>query len=174
MQKSQYRSYIKTRTRLGETPTEIHTGLVAAYGPQAVSYSTVLRWFKDADEEEMDVEDKPRSGHPVTQTTTENIDMVRNLIEADPHSTYADIQAETLLSHGTIETILHEHLEMRKVTSRWVPHNLTPQQKEERVRICEENLKRFHDGSWRLYDIVTGDETWIYFRQIGRKASNAY
>lgn len=27
-------------------------------------------------------------------------------------------------------------------------------------------------GGW-LGDIITGDETWIYFRQIGRKASNA-
>lgn len=62
---------------------------------------------------------------------------------------------------------------MKKVASRWVPHNLTPEQKKERVRICRENLEKFQSGSWRLYDIITGDETWIYFRQTGRKASNA-
>lgn len=44
--------------------------------------------------------------------------------------------------------------------------------KQERVRICRENLAKFRDGSWRLCDIVTGDETWIYHRQIGRKATN--
>jgi histone-lysine N-methyltransferase SETMAR len=121
----------------------------------------------------MDVEDKPRSGRPVTQTTTENIELVQSVIEADPHSTYDDIEAETLLSRGTIETIIHDHLKMKKVTSRWVPHNLTLEQKQERVRICQANLAKFQSGSWRLCDIITGDETWIYFKQIGRKASNA-
>jgi histone-lysine N-methyltransferase SETMAR len=173
MEKQQYRSYIKTRASLEDTPTEIHNGLVTVYGPQASSYSTVLRWSKRCEEEKMDVEDKPRSGRPVTQTTTENIEWVRSIIEADPHSTYDDIEAETLLSRGTIETIIHERLKMKKVTSRWVPHNLTPEQKQERVRICRANLEKFHSGSWRLYDIITGDETWIYFKQIGRKASNA-
>lgn len=121
----------------------------------------------------MDVEDEPRSGRPVTEKTQDNIQLIRTLIEEDPHSTYADLEAETSLSRGTIFTIIHEDLQMRKVSSRWVPHQLTQYQKQERVRICRENLARFASGSWRLSDIITGDETWIYYRQIGRKATNA-
>jgi len=34
-------------------------------------------------------------------------------------------------------------------------------------------LAKFRDGSWRLCDIITGDETWIYHRQIHRKSTNA-
>ena len=38
--------------------------------------------------------------------------------------------------------------------------------------MCSENLDKFEDGTWRLYDIVTGDESWFYCRQVGMKQSN--
>ena len=66
MGKRDYRSYIKTRTSLGEIPTAIHQDLVTVYGPKPISYSTVL----------------------VTETTTESIEPVQGIIEEDPHSTY--------------------------------------------------------------------------------------
>jgi histone-lysine N-methyltransferase SETMAR len=62
---------------------------------------------------------------------------------------------------------------MKKVTSRWVPHQLTDEQKQQRVKLCRENLAKFQNGSWRLCDIITGDETWIYHRQIHHKSKNA-
>ncbi|CAF3550480.1 unnamed protein product [Rotaria sp. Silwood1] len=62
---------------------------------------------------------------------------------------------------------------MKKITSRWVPHQLTDEQKQERVKLCRENLAKFRDGSWRLCDVITGDETWIYHRQFHRKSTNA-
>jgi histone-lysine N-methyltransferase SETMAR len=61
---------------------------------------------------------------------------------------------------------------MRKVTSRWVPRQLNDEQKQERVRFCRENLVKFRSGSWRLCDVITGDEIWIYHRQIGHKSTN--
>ena len=54
-----------------------------------------------------------------------------------------------------------------------MPHQLTAEQKKERVKLCRENLAKFRAGSWRLCDIITGDETWIYHRQIGDKWTNA-
>jgi DNA polymerase elongation subunit (family B) len=51
-------------------------------------------------------------------------------------------------------------------------HQLTAEQKQERVKLCRENLAKFRAGSWRLCDIITDDETWIYHRQIGHKSTN--
>ena len=53
-----------------------------------------------------------------------------------------------------------------EVTSRWVPHQLTHEQ---RVKLFRENLTKFRNDSCRLCDIITGDETWIYHKQIHRK-----
>ena len=61
---------------------------------------------------------------------------------------------------------------MKKLVSRWVPHELTEQNRKDRVRMCLENLAKFEDGTWRLCDVVTGDESWFYWRQVGKKQSN--
>lgn len=174
MEYENFRFYIMTRTLLEVDPTTIHEELVTAYGAHAVSYSTVQRWSKKTHDGEMEIEDNARSGRPVTETTPENIDLIRSLIEEDPHSTYDELEAETQLSRGTIFNIIHDHLKLRKITSRWVPHKLTLYQKQERVRICRENLAKIQSGSWRTCNIITGDETWIYYRQLRRKASNAH
>lgn len=50
---------------------------------------------------------------------------------------------------------------------------MTDFQRAERVRICQENLAKFAQGTWRLCDVVTGDGSWFYHKQIGRKSSNA-
>ena len=31
----------------------------------------------------------------------------------------------------------------------------------------------FREGKWRLCYVVTGDESWFFYRQIGRKQDNA-
>ena len=55
---------------------------------------------------------------------------------------------------------------MKKVTSRWLPHQLTHEQ---RVKLCNENLARFQNGCCRLCDIITGDKMWICHGQIRHK-----
>ena len=173
MEKYNYRFYIKTRVALGISATSICQELETAYGDQAPCYSTVQRWaklFKDGREV---VEDDPRCGRPITSLTPINIELVRQAVEENPHITYIEIEAETSLSRGTIERILQDSLKLRKVTSRWIPHFLSDENRAERVAACRENLAMFSEGKWRLYDIITGDESWIYWRQIGRKSANA-
>ena len=50
-----------------------------------------------------------------------------------------------LLSHGTIGRIIYDWLKLKKVTFRWVPDQLTHEQ---RVKLCRENLTKFQNGSW--------------------------
>ena len=60
-------------------------------------------------------------------------------------------------------TILHDHLGVNKKFACWVPHRLTPDQKQARVEWSQKMLERFDGGSSKLVvDIVTGDESWIY------------
>src|SRR5688572_15666694 len=115
MEKQDYRIYVQERTNLGEKAIDIHRDLVTLHGHQAPTYSTIQKWSKQIRDGRMDIEDNPRSGRPVTATTTENIERVRTIIEEDPHSTYDDIEAQTLLSRGTIESIIHDHLRKKKV-----------------------------------------------------------
>ena len=75
-----------------------------------------------------------------------------------PHSAYNDIIAESFLSHDTIKRITYDCLKMKKITSRWLPQQLTDEQKQKRVKLCRKNLAKFCDSSWRLCDIITDDD----------------
>jgi hypothetical protein len=55
---------------------------------------------------------------------------------------YDQIQEETLKCHGTINTFIHDHWQLRKIASRWVPHMLNYEAKQKRVNICQENLEK--------------------------------
>ncbi|CAF1347479.1 unnamed protein product [Didymodactylos carnosus] len=167
------RYYIKIRTILEINAKIICEELTTALGPDAAAYSTAAKWAKHFREGREDVNDDFRSGRPISVLTDENIEQVRQVIEDDPHSTYDDIIAETSLSHGTIERIIHDCLKMRKVASSWIAHKLSDEQKQQRLRVCRQNLAKFQTGKWRLSDVITDAETWIYHRQIGRKSSNA-
>lgn len=167
------RYYIKIRSKLGIKPVAIHQELVLALGDGAPHYTTVTRWVNEFKEGRESVEDRERIGRPVTESTKVNIDRVQAIIKENPHATYDQIEVETDLSRGTIQDIIHDLLKLRKVTSRWVPHELTVENRQERVKACKENLAYYRDGPGRLSDILTEDETWVYHRNVGRKVSNA-
>lgn len=173
MEKIEYRAYIKTRALLGTSAAEITRELVLAHGDQAPKERTVSKWAALFLAGRKDLEDDPRSGRPITSFTQSNIDLVRQVIELNPHATYDEIEADTSISRYTIFEILHQALKMRKLTSRWIPHELTAKNRKDRVDACRENLAKFKEGKWRLCDVITGDESWFYLRQIGSKASNS-
>ena len=92
------RYYIKIPTILGINPKTIHEELVTALGFKVPSYPTVAEWAKRFREGREDVNDDPRSARPLSELTDENIELTREIINNDPHSTYDDIIAETFLS----------------------------------------------------------------------------
>ncbi|CAF4054964.1 unnamed protein product, partial [Rotaria sp. Silwood1] len=145
--------------------------LTETLGPDTPSYPRVRKWAKRFRKGREDVSDDPQPSHSISVLTDGNIERVRQAIEDDPPSTYDDITVETGLSRVTIERIVHNCLKMRKVKSRWVAHQLTDEQKQDRFRICRQNLEKFR--TWRLCDIITGDKTWIYHKPIGQKSSNS-
>jgi hypothetical protein len=110
MNMENFRFYIKVRTALNIQPKSIHDELYSVFGDQAPAYSTVAKWSKCFREGREDIEDQPRLGRPVTETTSENIEEVRCLIDDDPHRTIDEIQMETGMSRGTLERIISDHL----------------------------------------------------------------
>ncbi len=47
----------------------------------------------------------------------------------------------------------------KKIASRWVPHDLTPAQKQLRADICDEHLQRYKADNDILARIIAIDET---------------
>ena len=63
------------------------------------------------------------------------------------------------IDRKTVRKILTEDLDMRKVCAKMVPKELTEEQKQRRVKICQDLLERQDDI---LGHVITGDETCVY------------
>lgn len=143
---------------------EIHERITRRLGPNAVSKSTVEYWLREFRFGRQELKDEDRSGRPSTSTTIDNIAVVQELIRANPRVTFDELENETRISRGSLHRILHDHLMVHKVMSRFIPHKLTAEQKQTRVDICKENLKLFKNYGARVVErIVTGDETYVYY-----------
>jgi hypothetical protein len=58
--------------------------------------------------------------------------------------------------------ILKEDLGKRKLFARFVPHSLTPEQREDRVTSCQDIIAMADADKKCFNQIVMGDETWCF------------
>ena len=68
---------------------------------------------------------------------------VRDLVYSDRRIQVEEIAQALGISHGSVSTILHDHLGMRKLTARWVPESLSDEQMATRASVCSALLKHF-------------------------------
>ena len=109
------------------------------------------------------LEDDDHRGRMATTVTPEDVSRVDSLIKKNTKLAYAEIHDIMKISLGSPTRILHDRLGVRKRCARWVPHSLSEEQEQGRVDWCNHMLRKF-DGarSPRVWNIVTGDETWVY------------
>jgi len=86
----------------------------------------------------MSVDDDERSGRPSTSTAQKNIANVREVILADRRQTIHDVYEVVRLSYGTVQRILADNLNMRRISARLVPKVLSDDQKAHRASLCRE------------------------------------
>ncbi|XP_033224918.1 uncharacterized protein LOC117177919 [Belonocnema kinseyi] len=105
--------------------------------------------------------------------TPDNMRRVEQMILEDRWMNVRDILAELGISIGSVESIIHEHLQYRKVTVRWVPKLLNFEQKFTRLEVCRRLLMRYEaEGDGFLTRIFTIDETWVCYYTSESKVSS--
>jgi len=73
--------------------------------------------------------------------------------------TVSSVAEQVNIDRETVRKILTEDLDMRKMCAQMVPKELTEEQKQRRVTICQDLLERQDDSLGR---VITDDETWVY------------
>ena len=120
----------------------------------------------------LSIHDSPREGRPNFVVTEDSVCQVKTLVLEDWRVTVKQLAAITKMNVGSIETILHDHHHMSKVSARWVPRLLTPNQKEQRADSCKE-LIELESKDTRFFDrIMTMDETWVHHFDPEMKSSS--
>ena len=143
----------------GKAPKEIHAFVTEILEEHAPSYATVKNWVSQFTRGDFSTYVAPRPGRPKTVTTPEIIDQIHDLILEDRR-----ISAEQLgISCEQVGSIIHEHLDIQKLSAKWAPKYLTAEQKRQRCQSSEQHLEFFRrDRNNFLSQLVTMDETWLY------------
>ena len=151
----------------GETPTQSAERLKAAFGDSAPARSTISKWFgRFAGQRSL--EDNKCCGRPSSHGNEENEELVWQLIQSDHRITFDELEEKSSLSHGTLQWIIRDRLELSKVSAHWVPRLLTEEQKEVRVTnssACLGLLEDYGDAFWRRF--ITADKTPLHFQIFG-------
>ena len=94
-------------------------------------------------------------------------------LEDDARCTVEEISSLCGINSSSVFQILTRVLKLRKVCARLIPCLLTEDQKRERVRIASELLDIYNNADQNsMNEIVTGDETWVYFYKPDSKEKN--
>ena len=117
------------------------------------------------------LKDEARSGRPPDATDEEMCKKVRDLVYSDRRIPVEETAQALVISHGSISTILHDRLGMRKLTARLVPKSLREKQMATRASVCSALLKRFRSKDDFLR-MVTVDEILVHYFETEYKAQS--
>jgi len=138
--------------RAGLSATETLVLVQKACGNEALNRSNVFRWYSRFRGGRNLVENDERVGRPKSTRTEVNIaDMVKN-----DRRIASSMLTESLT---VVLRILKEYLGKRKLCARFVPHSLTPEQREDGVTACQDIFAMADADVIFFNKIITGDET---------------
>ena len=129
----------------GKALKEIHAILTEILGEQAPSYATVKNLVGQFKHGDFSTCDAPRPGRHKTVATLEIIDHIHELISEDRRISAKSIAEQLGISHERVGSIIHEDLDMRKLSAKWVPKCL--------------NADKNVNGASRLSNV------WKFFRR---------
>jgi len=137
----------------GKALKEIHAILTETLGEHASLYATVKNWVVQFKRGDFSTCDAPHTEQPKTVTTLEIIDQIHELIMEDHQISAKSIAQQLGISREWVGSIIHEDLDMRKLSAKWVPKCLNTDQKRQWCQLSEQLLEFFrHDPN----DFISG------------------
>jgi len=111
-----------------------------AYGNETLNRSNVFRWYSRFRNGRDLVEDDESGGRKKSTLTEVKIAVVADLVKNDYRIASRMIAESSNTLKTVILQILKEDLGKSKLCARFVPHSLTPEQREDGVTACQDNI----------------------------------
>ncbi|GBP39242.1 Mariner Mos1 transposase [Eumeta japonica] len=143
--------------------------MVSVLQESAPSYTMVKNGLAYFNKDES-CEDDPRPGRPVTVVTEENVRKIEKLVLADQRIKLWQIAEELQISKERVGEIIHEHMNMRKISARWVPKMLTPFDKQRRLQTSTRGSRT--EATWEVIarSAVLQDNASVHTARVSRQA----
>jgi histone-lysine N-methyltransferase SETMAR len=106
----------------GKAPKKIHAILKEKLVEYAPSYATVKNWVAHVKRgDDFPTCDASRPGRHKTVTIPDFIDQIYQLILEDSQISTKSIAEQLGISRERVGSVIHEDLDMRKLSAKWVP-----------------------------------------------------
>ena len=102
----------------GMKPIKIHQQLSETCNDGVTDVKNVRSWVQQFKEGRTSCENKPKEPRPHTSRSEDMIVQVEEMVMEDRHLTVKQIAANVGISIGSVDTIMHDDLKMRKVSVR--------------------------------------------------------
>jgi hypothetical protein len=137
-------------------------GSMSGDARRAPPYATVTNWVAQFKRGDFSTCDASRPGRPKTLTTPEIIDQIHELIFEDRRISAKSIAEQ--LGIPRAGSIIHQDLDMRKLSAKWVPKGLNAYQKSQRYQSSEQFLTTQHtlQINKTRHDCKTSPETTVH------------
>ena len=126
-----------------KAPKKIQEFLTETLGEHAPWHATVKSWVARFKRVDFSTCEAPRPGRPKTVTTPEIIYQIHELILEDRRISAKSIAEQLCISREWVESIIHEDLDMPKLSAKWVPKCLKADQKRQRCQSSEKLFRIF-------------------------------
>jgi len=131
----------------GKAPKEIHAILTETLREHAPSYATVKNWVAQYKHGDFSTCDAPRPGRPKTVTISEIIDQINELIVENRRISANSIAEQLGIPREWVGSNIHESLDLRKLSAKWVPKCLKADQKRQRCQSSGRDPNYFLSGA---------------------------
>ena len=118
MDKKKFRELIKHCFLMGKNTVKAKQWLEKRYGDSAPKKSTIIDWCAKFKRSRANIEVAERSGRLKSAVVTKNITKVHKIVLGDRNLKLRQIAGTLNISEGSVFTILHESLGMRKLCSK--------------------------------------------------------
>ena len=152
---------IKFLVKLGWKGTEIIQALQTVYN-DAPKKTCVYKWIERFRDGREAVEDDESRGRRTTSKNNQKIDFVRSLVKENGRLTVYQIAETAGISVDSAHSILHDDLCLSKLSARWVPKALRPNQLNLRNELSTAILLKSEADEDRFFDRIITDEIWVY------------
>jgi len=153
-----------------KAPKEIHAILTETLGEHAPLYATLKNWVAQFKRSDFSTCGAPHPGLPKTLTTSEIIDQIHELIVEDHQVSAKSVAEQLSVSCEHVGSIIHEDLDMWKLSAKWVQKCLNADQKRQWSQSSEQLLEFYgYDPNDFLLRLLTMDKTWLYHSDLETK-----
>ncbi len=121
--------------KLGWNSRQIKEALATVY-QTPLKNAAVYYWIKEFQGGRTDVVDKPRSPRARSGRSRANVREVEDMVTSDRRVSIATMSATSGISQTSIQRILKHDLHLVKRSAKFVPVDLTQEQRSRRAEIC--------------------------------------